>query len=52
MDENTNCMNNYTKEDYDKYFAESDDSLRTCGNCPYFNYTSDGIATCSNQNLN
>ena len=44
---NTECKNNYTKENFDQYYGESEQELRNCAGCPYMDYdSSDGTMTC------
>lgn len=39
------CLNNFSKSDIQKYFAESEDSIKKCNKCQYMTYE-DGIMTC------
>ena len=40
------CKNQYTQDEIDNYFGESEDSVRGCNGCPNFQYVN-GLCTCT-----
>ena len=43
------CKNNYTQEEINEYFGESEESIKKCNGCPNFTYDN-GLCTCSKAN--
>ena len=39
------CLNNFNKEEIQKYFGESEESLKVCNKCSNFVYE-DGLVRC------
>lgn len=39
------CLNNFTEEEIEECFCESESIIKVCNRCPYMNYE-DGIMTC------
>lgn len=43
------CLNNYTNDQIETYFGESEESMKKCNNCPHLKYE-DGTITCDKLN--
>lgn len=39
------CLNSYTEQEFQKYFAVDDEELKNCEKCPYIGFEF-GILTC------
>ncbi len=43
---NNGCKNNFTNEEIEKYFGESEETMDICNSCPYCSYKN-GLVTCT-----
>lgn len=45
INKNSKCLNNYSKSEINRYFGESEESIKNCNKCSNFTYEN-GTITC------